>query len=313
MGSRLQQDLVWVTGGSGFVGGHLRALMPGRGLRMRNVDRSDSDHDGPDLADAEAVLAALRDEQPGAVIHLAAQSSGAVSLREPVETIQNNLSITLGLLEAIRALEPALRPRMLSIGSCEEYGFVADDSELPLHETQVLRPSNPYAVSKAAQTLLCQQYRRTWELPVLGVRAFTHTGPGQDERFVFSDWARQIVQIERDGGRLSVGNLEVSRDVCDARDVARAYLDLLAVEWEYDVVNVCSGRETRLADALDLLREHARVPVEVRVDPSRFRPADVPRFVGAPDRLHKMTGWVPSTPISTTLSDLLEDWRQRSA
>lgn len=315
MGIETQSGPVWVTGGNGFTGRHLRRELERRGRRVLSIDR-DTDDDTTlelDLADVAAVRAELESRGPAAVLHLAAQSSGRVSLDEPVETLRNNLSITHGLLEAIRLLDEDRRPRLISIGSCEEYGFVAHEDELPLREDQPLRPSNPYAVSKAAQTLLCQQYRRTWGLPVLAVRAFTHTGPGQSDRFVFSSWARQIAAIERDGGHLRVGNLAVSRDVSDVRDVARAYADLLACPWPVDSVNVCSGRETRLEDALELLRSASSAAIEVEVDPALLRPADVPRFVGDPTRLREMTGWVPSTPLEQTLSDLLEDWRARLA
>lgn len=314
MGDRRSSDPVWVTGGSGFTGGHLRRELERRGHRVLNIDRRGEPDDlDVDLADIADVVAALEDSKPAAILHLAAQSSGHVSLEQPVETVRNNISITQGLLEAIRFLPRESRPRLLAIGSCEEYGFVAHDDELPLTEDQPLRPSNPYAVSKAAQTLLCQQYRRTWGLEVLAIRAFTHTGPGQDERFVFSSWAKQIAEIERGGGQLQIGNLAVSRDISDVRDVVRAYADLIQIDWPHDVVNVCSGRETSLQEALELLRDSATVEIKVEVDPSRLRPADVPRFVGDPSRLRELTGWIPSTPLKSTLTDLLEDWRARLA
>jgi GDP-4-dehydro-6-deoxy-D-mannose reductase len=314
MGDRRSPDPVWVTGGSGFTGSHLRRELERRGRRVFNIDfRGGPDALDVNLADTADVVAALENGRPQAVLHLAAQSSGHLSLEQPVETIRNNISITQGLLEAIRFLPRESRPRLIAIGSCEEYGFVARESELPLTEDQPLRPSNPYAVSKAAQTLLCQQYRRTWGLEVLAIRAFTHTGPGQDERFVFSSWAKQIAAIERDGGKLQVGNLAVSRDISDVRDVARAYADLTEIEWPYDVVNLCSGRETSLEEALELLREASTAEIEVEVDQTRMRPADVPRFVGDASRLKELTGWVPSTPLRSTLTDLLEDWRARLA
>jgi GDP-4-dehydro-6-deoxy-D-mannose reductase len=315
MGAPPAPGPVWVTGGNGFTGRHLRRELERRGRDVLSIDRSVEDGTSVelDLADVRAVRAEIEDRRPSSILHLAAQSSGRLSLEEPVETVRNNVSITQGILEAIRSLPAEDRPRLLSVGSCEEYGFVAHEDELPLREDQPLRPSNPYAVSKAAQTLLCQQYRRTWDLPVLAVRSFTHTGPGQSDRFVFSSWAQQIATIERRGGRLQVGNLAVSRDVSDVRDVVRAYADLVDIPWPYDTVNVCSGRETSLDEALAVLRSASSAEVRVEVDPARLRPADVPRFVGDPSRLQEMTGWVPSTPLATTLGDLLDDWRARLA
>ena len=311
---------VWITGGHGFVGRRLTAELAERGCEVWILERQFSDAE-PEarvlriaLDDAEAVGEAMRRTRPDAIVHLAAQSSGALSHRLPRETLRNNVESTLGLLQATLAHDAGSRPRLLSIGSCEEYGPPAGDVELPLTEDQALRPSNPYAVSKAAQTLLCQQFRRAHGLDVLCVRAFTHSGPGQADHFVFSSWAKQIATLEvAGGGELAVGNLEVSRDVAHVDDVARAYADLLDVRWEHDVVNVCRGIEVPLRAALDHLCSRARADVGWRVDPARLRPGDVPRFVGDPSRLHSMIGWIPSTPIETTLDELLSWWRGRTS
>ncbi len=310
---------VWITGGRGFAGRHLRAELESRGVRCRILDRVDAPVGDEaaslrlDLAEWTEVAAALDAEPADAIVHLAAQSSGARSLQSPRETLRNNVESTLGLLEALRRRPPTKRPRMISVGSCEEYG-APEDGELPLREDHPLRPRNPYAVSKAAQTLLVQQYRRAHGLDLLAVRAFTHTGPGQSDRFVLGSWARQIAALEADGGGvLHVGNLAVSRDFSDVREVVRAYADLLEVEWPEDVVQICSGRETPLREALDHLLARARAPIRVEVDPARLRPADVPRFVGDPSRLREWLGWVPSWPLARTLDDLLEEARRRVA
>lgn len=305
---------VWITGGHGFAGQHLSRELSRRDLQPIPLDRGPEARDDPlqlDLGNAAAVRTALEADPPRAIVHLAAQSSGAHSFDAPRETLHNNLDTTLSLLEALRHLPEDRRPRLLSVGSCEEYGPPEDD-ELPLSESQPLRPGNPYAVSKAAQTMLCQQYRRAHGIPVLAVRSFTHTGPGQRPQFVWSSFARQIAELETGGGgTLYVGDLRPSRDLSDVRDVVRAYAELLETDWEYDVVNLCSGRELVIAEGLEMLRERARCHVEVEQDPDRLRPHDVMRFVGNPDRLREMIGWVPSTPVETTLADLLDYWRQR--
>jgi GDP-4-dehydro-6-deoxy-D-mannose reductase len=316
----------WITGCAGFAGEHLAAELSRRGWRLWGIDRVErrtktavgiEDLD-LDLKNSGAVQHALQRTRPDAVFHLASQSSGGLSFQRPVETIHNNLDVMLGLLEALRALadDGAVPPRLLAVGSCEEYGAPVADSDLPLAETQPLRPANPYAVSKAAQTLLGQQYRRAHGIPVLCVRSFTHTGPGQSDRFVFSSFARQIAEIERGHreGTLHVGNLDVSRDVSDVRDVVRAYADLMELEegaWSSEAVNVCSGRELHIRDGLEILLRKSRVAVHIEQDPARLRPADVPRFVGDPTRLRSLIGWIPTTPLEQTLEDLLNWWREK--
>jgi len=226
-----------------------------------------------------------------------------------------NVEGTASLLESIRRVSgEAPPPRLLSVGSCEEYGAPDGQSEGPITEQHPLRPASPYAVSKAAQTLLCLQYQRAYALPIVCTRSFTHTGPGQTDRFVFSSFARQIAELERvdspAAGRLKVGNLEAIRDVSDVRDVVRAYADLLERAPSGTVVNVCSGSGLRIRDGLDLLLGRATRAIEVEVDPARLRPLDVPVFVGDPTHLRATIGWTPGMSIASTLDDLLDWWRE---
>src|SRR5262249_40205457 len=152
----------------------------------------------------------------------AAQSSPAESMSNPWATICNNLLGQLNLLEAV--LTVTARPRVLVVGSSDEYGQVAPD-RLPTHEDVPLQPRTPYAVSKGGQDLMGYQYCAQHGLPVVRVRPFNHTGPGHDPRFVIPSFARQLAQIEV-GLRepvLRVGNLNVARDFTDARDMVQAY------------------------------------------------------------------------------------------
>jgi GDP-4-dehydro-6-deoxy-D-mannose reductase len=199
------------------------------------------------------------------------------------------------------------------VGSAEEYGPVAPD-ELPIREGAPLRPASPYAVSKVAQGALALLYGPAGGMRVVLTRTFHHTGPGRGEAFAESSFARQIAEIEA-GLRppvLKVGNLEAVRDFADVRDVVRAYWLLLERGEGGAAYNVCSGKGRRVRDLLDTLLAASRARVEVRVDPDRLRPADVPAQVGDPSRLRAATGWEPRIPIERSLLDLLEDWRTRT-
>ncbi len=263
--------------------------------------------DGPALAD---LIARIR---PTAVYHLAAQSSAAASFADPRGAVLGNLGGVLSLLEAVRALPEAARPVVVVAGSAEEYGAAAGDE--PCREDDPVLPTSPYAVSKAAQTLLCRQYHRAWGVPVIVARAFSHTGPGQDTRFVFPSFAAQIAAAER-GERapeLWVGNLTPARDFLDVRDVVTAYLALCARGRPGEIYNICSGRALTIRDGLEILLGAARLPLAVRQDPDRLRPADVPRLVGDPAKLRRETGWEPVCDFSRTLRELLENARRPQA
>jgi GDP-4-dehydro-6-deoxy-D-mannose reductase len=200
------------------------------------------------------------------------------------------------------------------VGSAEEYGPVGPE-EMPIREDAPLRPASPYAVSKVAQGALALLYGPAGGLRVVLARPFHHTGPGRGEAFAESSFARQIAEIEagRQPPVLKVGNLEAVRDFADVRDVVRAYWMLLEKGAAGAAYNVCTGRGRRIRDLLDRLLAASSARVEVRVDPERLRPSDVPAQVGDPSRLRAATGWEPRIPLERTLLDLLDDWRARTA
>ncbi len=265
-----------------------------------------------DLTDPAAALAVVEEVRPDRIIHLAGQASVHLSWLDPAGTLRTNVLGIVHLLDAVRSR--GLQPPVLVVGSAEEYGPVGPE-EMPIREETPLRPASPYAVSKVAQGALALLYGPAGGLRVVLTRTFHHTGPGRGEAFAESSFARQIAEIEagRQPPVLKVGNLEAVRDFADVRDVVRAYWMLLEKGASGAAYNVCSGRGRRIRDLLDLLLAASSAKVEVRVDPERLRPSDVPAQVGDPSRLRAATGWEPRVPLERTLLDLLDDWRARTA
>ena len=311
-----------MTGAGGFVGGHLvaylqreqpgveihGAVLPsggiswGSGTGMRAVEA-----DLNDPAAARALVAAVLPER---ILHLAGQSNPQHSFLDPGGTLRTNVLGIVHVLDAAREL--GLRPDVLVVGSAEEYGRVRPE-EVPLRETTPLRPASPYAVSKVAQGALALLYGPAGGMRVVLTRTFHHTGPGRGEAFAESSFARQLAEIES-GQRppvIEVGNLDAVRDFADVRDVVRAYWLLLERGEAAAVYNVCTGRGSSIRELLDCLLTASSARVEVRVDPQRLRPSDVPVQVGDPSRLKAATGWEPRIPLERTLRDLLDDWRAR--
>ncbi len=265
-----------------------------------------------DLLDRARVLAAVAEIAPTHVFHLAAQSHVPTSHNDDGATLLNNIAGQVNLLDACRALP--VPPRVLVVGSGEEYGLVGPD-ESPLREDQPFRPTSPYAVSKVAQDLLGWQYFSAYGLPVVRVRPFSHTGPGQSDRFAISAFARQIAEIEV-GQRqpvVYVGNLEARRDYLDVRDVVRAYHLALVRGEPGEVYNVGGGRVVAIGEALAMLLALSSCAIAVETDPARLRPADVPLFAADSARLRAATGWAPQIPFAQTIGDILDWWRERVA
>jgi GDP-4-dehydro-6-deoxy-D-mannose reductase len=230
----------------------------------------------------------------------------------PAETLSTNIISQVNLLEGIRRLKPA--PRFLVVGTSEEYGLVHPD-ELPIRETNPLRPLSPYAVSKVAQDMMGYQYFMSYGLPIIRTRAFNHDGPRRGEVFVTSNLAKQVAEIET-GLRepiIFVGNLKPRRDFSDVRDIVRGYWQLLERGEPGEVYNLCSGRSWAIQQVLDFLLEQSRVKgIAVETDPARLRPSDVMVLEGDPSKIRKATGWEVVTPFERTLEDLLAYWRQRT-
>jgi GDP-4-dehydro-6-deoxy-D-mannose reductase len=274
---------------------------------------------GCDLHDAAAVKDLIANTRPDCVYHLAAQSSAARSLENPRGTMETNVFGALNVLEGVRELSHSCpgaktrsgKVRVLSVGSGEEYGR-RPQSEMPLGEESRIAPVSPYAVSKAAQTMLAVQYARSYGLDVVATRSFSHTGPGQTDRFVLPSFARQCAEIKvgKRAPTVKTGSLRIARDFLDVRDVVRAYRMIVEDVDEGDVYNVCSGRALVLGEALDFLVRACGVAVNVEEDAALVRSADIPVLVGDNARLRGACRWEQEHSIETMLSDLFEYWER---
>lgn len=311
---------ILITGAGGFVGKHLshHILSTQAGVELHGTTLSHSTISDDrilwhqvDLRDEAAVRQILSAIQPDQIYHLAAQASPRLSFEIPWATLENNIRAQLNVLLALTEL-PNL-PRMLVVTSAEIYGQVASD-DLPITENVSLRPTNPYGVSKVAQDLLGWQYSQSHHLPVIRVRPFNHFGPGQNTGFVAVDFALQIARIEAglQPATLLVGNLNGQRDFTDVRDVVRAYTLLMELGAIGEAYNVASGEAQSIQHLLHTLCELSRCKIEVKTDPARFMPLDLPIIVGNAQKLRQLTGWQPTIPFHQSLADILEDCRQRT-
>ena len=312
---------VLVTGVTGFAGSHLVDYMLTRndceifGIQRWRSPLENVEHFKDritlvecDLRDASSTRDTLERIRPDWVFHLAAQSFVPTSWSAPTESLTTNVLGELNLFEAVRRIGLSCRIQLAC--SSEEYGMVYPD-ELPIKETNPLRPLSPYAVSKVAQDMLGYQYFMSYGMKIVRTRGFNHTGPRRAPVFVCSDFARQIIDIEK-GLKppvMEVGNLDAKRDFTDVRDMVRAYWLSLEKGTPGSVYNICTGRSYSIREILGKLVEISGVRVDVRTDKGRLRPSDVPLLEGDNSVFRKDTGWEPVIPMEKTLADLLDFWR----
>jgi GDP-4-dehydro-6-deoxy-D-mannose reductase len=314
---------VLLTGITGFVGSHFAEFLLAQGAEVVGSVRWRSKTENIehirdrvtlvecDLRDLMSVRSLLEQARPERIVHLAAQSFVGASWHTPVETFNTNVISQLNLLEGMRQLCPGAR--CLVIGTSEEYGLV-DVDELPVRETNPLRPLSPYAVSKVAQDLMGYQYFKSYRLHIVRTRAFNHTGPRRGEAFATSNFAKQIAKIEAGAAPpvIHVGDLKPTRDFSDVRDIVRGYWQLLEHGTPGEVYNLCSGEDWSIERVLQFLVSRSTVSsIDVRVDPSRLRPSDVPILRGSAAKAEKAVGWHRTIPLEQTLADLLDYWRHR--
>jgi GDP-4-dehydro-6-deoxy-D-mannose reductase len=263
-----------------------------------------------DLCDSHSIDKVIADIKPDKIFHLAAQSFVPTSWKIPVETFNSNINGTLNILEAVRAIKD-YDPVIQIAGSSEEYGLVLEN-ELPIKETNPLRPLSPYAVSKVTQDLLGYQYFKSYGMKIVRTRAFNHSGIRRPSDFVDSGFAKQIAMIERgDKNKVLFGNLQAIRDFSDVKDVVRAYW--MATEdprYFGEAVNICSGVGWKIQDMLNVLIENATCEIPIQQDLSKMRPSDVPVLIGDSTFIREC-GWRPEIDYRTTLLDMLNFWRKR--
>lgn len=308
-----------IIGGGGFVGSYLaRQLVQGchwdttvTKLPQEDVSVEGCEAYNLDILDQDAVEALLVRLRPDVIFHLAAQSSVAFSWKNPQKTVEINLCGSLNVLDAVRAIE-GYAPRILLIGSGEEYGMLPPETELVGEETPV-HPGNPYAVTKAAQNWFGSLYARAYGMEIVMIRAFNHVGPNQTPQFVVSDFCKQAAEISL-GLRepvMHVGNLSAKRDFTDVRDVVRAYALLAQHGRAGETYNVGSGTAVAIQEILTQIIAQSGAEIQVEIDPAKLRPVEIPVIRADISKLQQDTGWTPEIPLEQTIAETLDVWKQQ--
>lgn len=300
-------DRVLIFGVNGFVGGWLTKEFVNHGYEVVGSDVGEGAvNDGlsgyypGNLLDADRVSKIVRETRSDSIVNLAAISSVGQSWKIPALTMQVNVVGTINILEAARS--QGVSPKVLLVGSSEEYA----PSDKPLKETDPLDATNPYGISKATQEHFAKLYGERYGLRIYRTRSFNHTGPGQSDKFVVASWCKQVAEIQRSGkpGIIHVGNLDVTRDFSDVRDVVRAYRLILESDYVGEVFNIGSGRGRTLYEVLDMVCGFSRWKPSVLVEKSLLRPDESPFITCDCSKAMSWLGWEPKITLLDTLRDM---------
>lgn len=307
-----------IIGAAGFVGSYLIEQLESNcsisvtKLSHENIDDRDKSIEvyNLDIMNIDEIKAILNKVRPEHIYHLAAQSSVALSWKNPNLTVDINIKGTINLLDAVRELD--YEPRLLLIGSGEEYGHIRPE-ETPIKEDNKLRPGNIYAVTKATQNMIGELYAKAYSMDIVMVRAFNHIGPKQVPMFVVADFCKQVAEIEA-GKRepiINVGNLTAKRDFTDVRDVVRAYEMLMNKAKPGQTYNVGSGKAVEIREILNEILNLSNSKIEVVIDSNKLRPVDVPVIEADISKITENIGWKKEISLKQTIEETLDYWRNK--
>ncbi|WP_297913683.1 GDP-mannose 4,6-dehydratase [Thiomonas sp.] len=286
--------VVLVTGAGGFTGRHLVPALRAAGYRVVGLGREGSPADTDvdcDLRDPRAVREAVAAVRPTHVVHLAALAFVAHADERAFYDV--NLFGCLHLLDALHALPQGPR-KVLIASSANVYGTPGVET---IDETVCPAPVNHYACSKLAM----EHMVRTWfgRLPIVLARPFNYTGVGQSESFLIPKIVKHFTQRAE---RIQLGNLDVSRDFSDVRDVVSAYVALLESEVHSETFNVCSGRAVALRDLLQMVGRLTGHALRVEVDSALVRKDEIASLRGSHQKLSRAVGFTPRYSLEQTLA-----------
>ncbi|MEG0592997.1 MAG: GDP-mannose 4,6-dehydratase [Coprobacillus sp.] len=309
---------ILILGAAGFVGGYLIKECKKQGYEVYATKLEHEEiHIACDqiynlnLLDKENIHDVLHTAKPKSIVNLSAQSSVGLSWKNPQLTIDVNIKGVVNLLESVKEYDK--NTKILLISSSEEYGKQSE-SECYITEEHPTNPSNPYAVTKACQTMFSKLYNESYDMNIITMRAFNHIGPGQNMGFVVPDFCQQIVDIEigKKAPKIIVGNLSACRDFTDVRDIVKGYLKVLEKGKRNTIYNIGSGKAVSIESILKQLLSFSRKTIEIEIDSEKFRPNDVKIIEANIDKIRNDTGYQPEISLSSTLQETLNYFRKKS-
>lgn len=291
---------ILLIGGNGFVGKHLKQELIGS-YDVISTGREIN------INDLDILNKFINKIKPDAVVHLAAISSIVDSINDPGKTYDVNFIGTLNVLNALKKIN--FIGRFLYISSSQVYGSIADNKN-PISENTILRPDNPYAVSKAAAELLCMQWFKAENFKIIIARPFNHIGPGQSENFSISSFGYQLAKIKYGlkNPSIDIGDINVIRDFTDVRDVTTAYRLLLEKGKIGETYNICSNSKKTIRSLLDQMIEISGLNVNFKQSKFRLRANDQQKIIGNNLKLIEDVDWKCKYSIYDTLKDIINFW-----
>jgi UDP-N-acetylglucosamine 4-epimerase len=308
-----------VTGGAGFIGGHLVDHLVKLGQHVRVLDNFSTGkreniaaHEGAvELIEGDCSdTFACRDAVKGVdvVLHQAALGSVPRSLADPLATHRANVD---GFIELLVAARDAKVRRFVYASSSSVYG---DSAELPKVEERIGKPLSPYASTKLVDEIYARTFQEAYGVETVGLRYFNVFGPRQDPNgpyaAVVPKWIAALTAREK---CVINGDGETSRDFCYVDNAVQANLlaSLAPSSSTNHAYNVACGARTTLNELLELLA--AGLGVRASVTRAGFRDGDVRHSLASIDKAQRLLGYAPTHDVKRGIAETLAWYAQRAA
>lgn len=334
-----------ITGVTGQDGAYLAEFLLARGYVVHGIKRRSSSfntgridhlkidehanekfhlHHG-DMTDATGLIRTVAEVQPDEIYNLAAQSHVRVSFEMPEYTANADATGALRLLEAMRLLGLAERTRYYQASTSELYGI----SAAPQSETTPFHPRSPYGVAKLYAHWITVNYRESYGFHASNGILFNHESPIRGETFVTRKITRAVAAIRLGlQNRLYLGNLDALRDWGHARDYVKGMWLMLQQDQPDDYV-LATGKSYSVREFCERAFAETGVTLSwrgeglsetgydaatgqclVEIDPTYYRPAEVPELRGDATKAKERLGWQPTISFGDLVAEMVaEDLR----
>ena len=299
---KLTDKSVFLTGGSGFLGSHLRKALRDKEASVKILNKKDED---VHLRNNESVIKGdVRDEfslseSPDVAIHFAARTSIDASIEDPRETWDVNATGTLNFLEACRKHRP---DRVLVASTASIYGI---PQYLPVDEAHPIEPREPYGASKVAADRLTAAYARTYNVPAMVVRPFNVYGPGQPTYNVVGE----IIEQATTGNEVELGNLQPKRDFSHVKDVISGILYVLQEGEIEEAYNIGYGKSVSIETLAETITGFfgENINIESNENKKRSNGVEIPEIEADTSKLESL-GWEPKYNLQAGLRNTISEW-----
>ncbi len=258
-----------------------------------------------DVTNGKAVKNLIDLINPTHIFNLTDVGGVGQAWKNPTRMMEVNLNGTLNILEACKDF--FLKPRILLVGSGDEYA----PSLKMLDESSELKSTSPYGISKIAQEQIAEVYHEKYDMPIYCVRPFNHAGVGQNENFFVPMICKQAASIKKSGkeeGTIYTGNLKVSRDFLDVKDLVRGYRMVIESKKSEEIYNIGYGISYSLEELVEYIISLTGLSLTQFTDGNLIRPSDNPYSCCDHSKISKLLGWEPQHNIYETIKEVYESY-----